>query len=47
MGGNAAHWLDYLEVQEEVPATFPDFERIFIDQYEPLDYKNIAQDKLQ
>ena len=25
---------------------FPDFERMFIDQYVPLDDKNIAQDKL-
>ena len=47
MGGNAACWMDCLEVQREVPATFPDFERMFIDQYAPLDNKNIAQDKLQ
>ena len=26
---------------------FPDLERMFIDQYAPLDDKNIAQDKLQ
>ena len=26
---------------------FPDFERMFIDQYVPLDDKNIAWDKLQ
>ena len=26
---------------------FPDFECMFIDQYVPLDDKNIAQDKLQ
>ena len=47
MGGNAAHWMDRLEVQGEVPATFPDFECMFIDQYAPLDNKNIARDKLQ
>ena len=47
MAGNAAHWMDHLEVQREAPATFPDFKRIFIDQYVPLDNKNIAQDKLQ
>ena len=47
MGGNAACWMDHLEVQGEVPATFPDFERMFIDQYAPLDDKNIARDKLQ
>ena len=31
----------------EVLAVFPDFERMFIDQYAPLDDKNAAQDKLQ
>ena len=32
MGGNAAHagWTS-LEVQGEVPAVFPEFERMFID----------------
>ena len=47
MGGNAARWMDRLEVQRKAPTTFPDFERMFIDQYAPLDNKNIAQDKLQ
>ena len=47
MGGNAAHWMDHLEVQGEVPTVFPDFKCIFIDQYAPLDDKNIAQYKLQ
>ena len=47
MGGNPACWMDRLEVQGEAPATFPDFERMFIDQYTPLDDKNIAQDNLQ
>ena len=47
MGGNAAHWMDQLEVQGEAPTMPPDFERIFIDQYAPLDGKNVAQDKLQ
>ena len=46
MEGNAAYCMDRLEVWEEVPATFLNFERIFIDQYVPLDDKNIAQDKL-
>ena len=46
MGGNAAHWMDLLEVRVEAPALFPDFERMFIDQYAPLDDKNIAQEKL-
>ena len=47
MGGNAARWMDHLEVQGEVPAMFPDFERMFIDQYAPLDDNNVARDKLR
>ena len=47
MLGNAACWMYRLEVQREAPATFPDFECIFVDQYAPLDDRNIAQDKLQ
>ena len=47
MGGNAARWIDHLEVWGEAPAMFPDFKPMFIDQYTPLDDKNIARDKLQ
>ena len=47
MGGNAARWMDRLEVQGEAPTMFPDFECMFIDQYAPLDDKNVARDKLQ
>ena len=47
MGGNLACWADCLEIEGEAPAMFPDFEHIFIDQYAPLDDKNVAQDKLQ
>ena len=47
MGGNTACCMDRLEVWGEAPTTFPDFERMFIDQYAPLDDKNIAQNKLQ
>ena len=47
MGGNAAHWMDCLEVWGEAAAMFPGFERMFIDQYAPLDNKNVARDKLQ
>ena len=47
MGDNAARWIYHLEVWGEAPATIPDFERMFIDQYAPLDDKNVAQDKLQ
>ena len=47
MGGNTARWMDHLEVRGEVPAMFPDFECMFIDQYAPLDDKNVTRDKLQ
>ena len=47
MGGNAACWIDHLKIQGGVPTMFPGFEHIFIDQYMPLDDKNIARDKLQ
>ena len=47
MGGSAARWMDHLEVWGEVPAMFPDFKHMFIDQYVPLDNKNAAWDKLQ
>ena len=46
MGGNATRWINYLEVWGEVPAMFSDFEHMLIDQYAPLDDKNIAWDKL-
>ena len=39
--------MDHLKIQGEVPAMFSDFKHMFIDQYAPLDNKNIAQDKLQ
>ena len=47
MEGNAACWMNQLEVQGKAPAIFPDLEHMFIDQYAPLDDKNIAWDKLQ
>ena len=46
MGSKAACWMDQLEVWGEVPAMFPNFELMFIDQYTPLDNKNVAWDKL-
>ena len=39
--------MDRLKVQREASAMFPNFKWMFIDQYAPLDDKNIAQDKLQ
>ena len=47
IGGNTIHCIDHLEVWEEVPAAFPEFETMVIDQYAPLDNKNVAWDKLQ
>ena len=38
--------MDYLGIQRKVPAMFPDFEHMFLDQCVPLDNKNIAQDKI-
>ena len=46
MGKNTAYWMNRLEVQEEAPTMFLDFEHMFIDQYAPLDNKNIARGKL-
>ena len=45
MGGNAARWIDRLELRAKAP-TF-DFTHMFIDQYAPLDDENIALDNLQ
>ena len=42
MGGNAARWMDSLEVQGNDPNSFPTFKKLFIDQYAPLDNKKIA-----
>ena len=39
MESNAACQIDQIEGQREAPATFPDFERMFIDQHAPLDDK--------
>ena len=47
MGGNAARWMDRLEVRGNAPTTFPEFEKLFLDQYAPLDDKNVARDKLR
>ena len=47
MGGNAACWMNHLEVWGEAPTMSQDFERMFIDQHAPLDDKNVAQDELR
>ena len=31
MGGNAARWMDCLEVRGEAPTMLPNFEHMFID----------------
>ena len=46
MGGNVARLMDKLEVQGNVPKSFPVFKKLFINQYTPLGDKNIAKDKL-
>ena len=46
MGGNAVRWMDRLEVQVKALNSFPEFEKLFIDQYPLLDDKTIAQEKL-
>ena len=38
--------MDILEVQGKAPNSFPEFEKLFINQYALLDDKNVAQDKL-
>ena len=47
MQRNAACRMEHLKVRGGVLAMFPDFEHMCIDQYAPLDDKNIARDKLQ
>ena len=47
MGGNAAYWMDQLEVWEEAPKIFFYFELMFIDQYMLLDDKNVTWNRLQ
>ena len=37
--------MDRLEVQGHAP-NFPEFEKLFINQYAPLDDKNVVRDKL-
>ena len=37
--------MDRLEVQGHAPNSFPEFEKLFINKYAPIDNKNIARDK--
>ena len=46
MAGNAARWMDRLEVQGNTPNSFSEFKKLFKNQYAPLHDKNIAKDKL-
>ena len=46
MGSNAARWIVMLEIQCNAPNSFPEFEKLFINQYTLLDHNKIAQDKL-
>ena len=47
MTGNAACWVDRLEVQGKMPTSFEEFERVFLEHYSPLDDANVARDKLR
>ena len=46
MAGNAARWMDRLEVQGHTPSSFLEFEKLLINKYAPLDDKKVAKDKL-
>ena len=46
MAGNAARWMDSLEVQGHALNSFMEFEKLFTKYYTPLDDKSIARDKL-
>ena len=39
--------MDRLEVQGNALNSFPEFEKLFINQYTPLDNKNVAWNELQ
>ena len=43
---NAERWMDTLEVQGNALNSFLQLKKLYINQYTPLDNKNIAQDKL-
>ena len=45
MGGNTIRLIDGLEVQGNNLNSFPEFKKLFINQYALLDNKNIARDK--
>ena len=46
MGGNAARWMDRLEVQGSAKNIFPELDKLLINQYILLDDKNMARYKL-
>ena len=46
MGGNTEKWMNRLEVHGNAPNSFLEIEKLFINQYSPLDDENIAHDKL-
>lgn len=47
MQKSAARWLDRLELLEDMPETFEDFEKAFLSQYAPLDDESAARDRLK
>ena len=46
MAGNAVRWMDSIQSTRPCSNNFPEFEKLFINQYAPLNDKNIARDKL-
>ena len=46
MGGNAARWIDRLDIQGNALNNFLEFEKLFINQYAPLNDKKFTRDKL-
>ena len=46
MVGNAARWMNGIDIQDNALGSCPEFEKLFINQYTPLDDKNIARDIL-
>ena len=46
MGCNTERYMDRLEVQGNAPNSFSEFKKLLLNQYAPLDNKDVVQDKL-
>ena len=47
MAGNASKWIDCLEIKDNLPKSFPDFQKAFLAYFLPLDNAQAARDKLR